>query len=376
MKEVKRMNRQMAIWLTAAALLAGGCEKKAPAQKETPRYPVRTIHPEKGTRHSTYRALGVIRPVRQVELVARVSGTLLERNFLGGEPVRQGQLLYRIDPAPFEIALRQAEAALDRAKARSDNAALEFGRIQKLYSEDISAATRFDQARAAKLESDAAVLAAEAELARARLNDSYTRIAAPFDGWIGPSRYDPGNYLHAPTPPLAELSDVSKVKVDFNVSDRYLVPRYAPGLMRGEPPRCRVTLRLPDGSKYPASGKITEWSNGFNPSTAALRLTAEFENPDRRLLPGMTVEVRMEAEQGEEVLLLPENALRQSQTLSFIYLAGKDNRVEMREVVPGETDEQGRATVSGLAAEDRVILPGNPLIRPGMEVTVLPEAAK
>ena len=186
------------IFTAAVLLLAAGCDHPAETPKSETPMPVRVLPVTSGNYRPSYEAVAQVKPFRTVDLVARISGFLQERPFREGSFVKKGELLYLIEPAQYRIAQENAQAQLDMMKARRDNAASEFGRIQQLYGEKIASPDRFDSAKAAKLEAEAAVLAAEAELRQAKLNYSYTRITAPFDGWIGLTSKDVGNYLQAP----------------------------------------------------------------------------------------------------------------------------------------------------------------------------------
>ncbi|MEI3006165.1 MAG: efflux RND transporter periplasmic adaptor subunit [Victivallales bacterium] len=216
------------------------------------------------------------KPLKSVNLVARVSGFLEQRNFIEGSYVKQGTLLYLIEQKPYEIALKKSPSSLGIAQARAENARLNFMRVSELYREKVAPPQKFDSARASKQEGDAELLGGEAQLAQAELNLSYTKITAPFNGWIGLSSYDVGNYISTPSRPLAQLMYIDSMRIEFNVSDSYLTPEMRSRLQDGKAPGLRVTLLEEDGSVYPHEGKITFWNNTINRQTATLQVQALF----------------------------------------------------------------------------------------------------
>ena len=253
------------IFTAAVLLLAAGCDRPAETPKSETPMPVRVLPVTSGNYRPSYEAVAQVKPFRTVDLVARISGFLQERPFREGSFVKKGELLYLIEPAQYRIAQENAQAQLDMMKARRDNAASEFGRIQQLYGEKIASPDRFDSAKAAKLEAEAAVLAAEAELRQAKLNYSYTRITAPFDGWIGLTSKDVGNYLQAPSGTLATLAQIDPVRVEFSVSDAFALPKLTAELQQGKAPELIVRVLQRDGTLYPEAGKSPSGRTGWIP---------------------------------------------------------------------------------------------------------------
>ena len=364
------------IFTAAVLLLAAGCDRPAETPKSETPMPVRVLPVTSGNYRPSYEAVAQVKPFRTVELVARVSGFLRERPFREGSFVKKGELLYLIEPAQYRIAQENAQAQLDMMKARRDNAASEFGRIQQLYGEKIASPDRFDSAKAAKLEAEAAVLAAEAELRQAKLNYSYTRITAPFDGWIGLTSKDVGNYLQAPSGTLATLAQIDPVRVEFSVSDAFALPKLTAELQQGKAPELIVRVLQRDGTLYPEAGKISFWENRMDPETASIRLQARFPNAARLLVPGEFVRVRLEDPATEPVALVDPAALHYNQTQTFVYVVGPDNRLAVRPVELGARLGNLFIAKSGLKPGDRAVAAGNPLLRPGVPVRVLGEATR
>lgn len=190
--------RTITLFLLLCLLTA--CEKKPEASNLSDlTLPVKTASVTEGIYYPSSQMIAQAKPLKSVNLVARVSGFLEQRNFIEGSYVKQGTLLYLIEQKPYEIALKKSRSSLGIAQARAENARLNFMRVSELYREKVAPPQKFDSARASKQEGDAELLGGEAQLAQAELNLSYTKITAPFNGWIGLSSYDVGNYISAPS---------------------------------------------------------------------------------------------------------------------------------------------------------------------------------
>ncbi len=354
-------------------LVLAGCREEKKNAETAPKFPVRVLRAKPGEFRPSCRAVGLVKPFASVALIARVDGTLLERNFEEGAFVAKGSVLYRIDPAQYRISVDSARANLALAEAKAENAKLEFQRIEQLYREKIATPNRYDSARASMLESAAAVAAAKASLAQAQLNLSYTEITAPFDGWIGYTAYDVGNYITAPSRPLTSLVELSPVRVEFSVPDHFVLEHLAPALRLGETPDCRVRVEpTPPGGRE-LTGVLTYWNNNFTLNSATLTVQSLLPNREKQLLPGQSVIVTLETNQAEPVLLLAESGVRRTQTAAYVYALDEKNRVTLRPVELGEAVGENWIVRSGIGPEDRVVAAGNPMIRPGMTVEVLPE---
>lgn len=321
-----------------------------------------------------HRIIANVKPYRQITLLSRVSGFLTERNFTEGSCVRKGTVLYRVERTPYELAVKRAEADLAQARARALDAELEYKRAKELYEAKIAPQKRYDNARASLQETAASVHAAEAALGNAELNRSYTEIVAPFDGWIGLTRTDVGNYLSAPSEPLAVLSDLEQVRVEFNVSDAYLTGTLRNDIGFGKNPDWNVMLRFQNGEAYPHLGKIRFWQNQIERDTATLTMQAVFPNKEHKLLPGQFVLVELENPVPQKVLLADRAALRSNQGREFVLVITPEQTVEFRPVETGETVGNNRIIRAGLKEGEQLALAGNALIRPGMKIRISPRS--
>ncbi len=357
----------------AVLFLLSGCKEQKAAAPSAPVF-VQTVDAETIEYRPRFTLMAELKPYRKLELIPRVSGFLVERNFREGEFVKAGTVLYRIQKESYELAVRQAEVA--KARANELNAQLEFDRAQKLYQENVAAPKRFDTARAGLQSAVARRKAAEAQLGQAKLDLGYTEISAPFDGLIGFTSTDVGNYIGTPSKPLAELVDVDRMRVEFNLSDRYLTERMVRDLINGQIPAWTVTLKLPDGSEYSHKGEIRFWSNQVNPSSATLRMQAVFPNPERSLIGGLYGTVTLTAPETVKAVQLDARALLHEVNGSFVYVVGVGDIVEFRPVLTGIENERSVILRKGLRGGEKVILAGNPRVRPGVRVTVAPEKAE
>ena len=356
--------RTITLFLLLCLLTA--CEKKPEASNLSDlTLPVKTASVTEGIYYPSSQMIAQAKPLKSVNLVARVSGFLEQRNFIEGSYVKQGTLLYLIEQKPYEIALKKSRSSLGIAQARAENARLNFMRVSELYREKVAPPQKFDSARASKQEGDAELLGGEAQLAQAELNLSYTKITAPFNGWIGLSAYDVGNYISAPSRPLAQLMYIDSMRIEFNVSDSYLTPEMRSRLQDGKAPGLRVTLLEEDGSVYPHEGKITFWNNTINRQTATLQVQALFPNPKRKLVTGMFVRIAVGPAEPRSGLLLPETAVMSDQAGEYVYVVGPDRRVSRRDLKTGYRDGGFLVVNSGLQAGEQVIVEGIQKVRPG-----------
>ncbi len=364
--------RTITLFLLLCLLTA--CEKKPEASNLSDlTLPVKTASVTEGIYYPSSQMIAQAKPLKSVNLVARVSGFLEQRNFIEGSYVKQGTLLYLIEQKPYEIALKKSRSSLGIAQARAENARLNFMRVSELYREKVAPPQKFDSARASKQEGDAELLGGEAQLAQAELNLSYTKITAPFNGWIGLSAYDVGNYVSAPSRPLAQLMYIDSMRIEFNVSDSYLTPEMRSRLQDGKAPGLRVTLLEEDGSVYPHEGKITFWNNTINRQTATLQVQALFPNREHRLMPGQFVRVRLTRKKPVKVILADKLSIRQDQTGHFVYVVGKDGRAELKRIRTGaDANEKQTIVTEGLAAGEKTIISGSPLLRQGTRVEAIP----
>ncbi len=370
----------MAGLLLLAAALAG-CEEgadQAAAQAQPEVSPTVTVAPV--VRREVEESLsfvGRVEAVDEVELRARIPGFLRERAFVEGQDVEVGDLLFRIEPEPYEAAVALAEANLESARARIPETARALERAEQLLSRGNISEASVDEARAAALQAEAAVRAREAELQQARINLSYTEIAAPIDGRMGRSAFTVGNLIGPDSGVLAELIALDPIYVTFAVSEGDVIEFRRQRLAGTSPAVADVVLELslPDGSSYEETGGIDFIDSRVDPATGTVPVRGVFPNNDRLLQPGAFVTVGVGTTTPTIAMTVPQAAVQQDQGGRFVLVVGEDNQVETRRIETGSKQGTDWVVQSGLDEGDMVIVEGLQRIRPGVAVNPVPTAA-
>jgi RND family efflux transporter MFP subunit len=320
---------------------------------------------------------GRFQAVQMVEVRPRVSGFIDKIHFKDGENVKAGALLFTIDPRPFELALESAKAEVARANAQVELAATEVERARPLVRSGAVTERDFDQ-RAANLSvARAALQAAEAATKNAELNLEWTKVTAPIDGRISDRKVDAGNLVNGgsgTTTLLATIVTVDPIHFLFEVSEAdYL--RYTRLAENGQRASSRntgnpVRIRLSDEAAFTHMGNMDFVDNALNARSGTMRGRAVVENKTGLMQPGLFA--RMQLFGGEvDALLVPDAAVVSDQARKIVFTVGDDGVVKPKPVTLGAVDGGLRMVLSGLAAEDRVVIDGiaNPMVRPGAKVT-------
>jgi len=321
-------------------------------------------------------------PYRIAEVRARVDGIVLERNFEQGSDVKEGQLLFRIDPAPYEAALASARAALARARANVESSRLLAERYRELLEARAVSKQEYDNATAAWKAAEADVAAARAAVQAATINLGYTRVTAPISGRIGIAEVTEGAFVRqAEGTKMAVVQQLDPIYVDVTQPTTEVL-RMRRELEKGELVRAgegaaRVELVLEDGTAYEHEGTLEVTDVTVNPSTGSITLRALFPNPDGELLPGMFVRARLAQGVRPEAMLVPQIALRRdAQGRATVLVVGADGKVEVRAVEAPRAIGNRWMITSGLKAGEQVIVEGLQKVRPGMQVSVVPAGAQ
>lgn len=317
---------------------------------------------------------GRIVPTRIAEVRPRVSGIVLERVFEQGSYVNQGDVLYRIDPATFEVQVASAEANLASAKAGQLQARQEADRQNALRDRNVSSQQSLDNAAGALAQANANVAAAEANLAGARLNLEYTEVRAPISGRIGRALITEGALVSANgAESLATIQQFDPVYADFTQSSRELVNLRRSlengTLVSAGEDAASVTLVLDDGSQYPHKGRLLFQESAVDASTGQVTMRAELPNPDGDLLPGLYVRVLIEQAVDQDAITIPQQSLlRDAGGNSQVYVVKDDNTVELRPVQVARSLNDRYVIANGLEAGDKVVVEGFQKIGPGAPV--------
>jgi len=319
--------------------------------------------------------LGQFAPVSQVELRAQVGGTLTSIRFKDGDIVRKGDLLFVIDPVPYQIKVAQAQAELDAANARLNLATTELARARELKSIDAGSVQNVDQKVAERAAAQAAVNGASAMLRDARFDLDRTRVTAPFTGRIGSHLVSTGNLVAgsraatSPTTLLTTLVSIDPIWINFDMSEaEYATFKKAQAAQSG-PLRNTVELAVAGGDAFTRTGTLNFIDNALDRSSGTIRARATVPNADFTLTPGGFARVRLAVASSTRVLLVPDAAVIADQADHSVLTLGKDNVVTPKLVEIGELRGGLRVIRSGLAPSDRVIIDGIPTARPGSPVT-------
>lgn len=338
-----------------------------PPSVETAIATMRIINPPR-------RFIGHVESIEATDLRAQISGTITEVAFKEGAMVKEGDLLYQIDPEIYEARVAQAKAALDRAKAASVNADRYYARVEKVDKRSVTEA-EIDKAYADMLEARAAIAQCEADLKNAEINLGYTRITAPISGRIGASLLKKGDYVSPTMPSLARIVQMDPVRVVFSLTDKeYLEATRkleAAGKDANPDEHIRAELMLADGTVYEHVGRVDFTSNEMSKDTASVAVRYAFDNPNQVLLANAYVTVLLSNAKPQEALSIPSTALLSNAQGTYVYIVNAQNMPEPRPVVIGKDMQGYTAIVSGLQPGDQVITEGVVNVRPGMPVTVI-----
>jgi len=321
---------------------------------------------------------GRIAPTHIAEVRPRVSGLIVERVFEQGAIVQQGDVLYKIDPAPFQVQVNSARATLTRALAAQEQAKRTADRQQELQSRKVASAQTRDDAVAALAQADADVAIARAGLAAAELDLHYTSVKAPISGWIGRALITEGALVTSTsTESLAVIRQLDPVYADFTQSAKEL-RELRKAMKNGEMSvssdgAATVHLLYDDGVAYPETGRLLLQESTVDSNTGQITLRGEFLNPDSALLPGMYVRIRIEQGIRHNAVAVPQQAIqRDTAGKARLYVVKQDGTLELRQVELGETTGNRWVVESGLAVGEQVVVEGFQKIRPGAKVTPQP----
>jgi multidrug efflux system membrane fusion protein len=312
---------------------------------------------------------GRLEAVNRVQLRPRVAGAIQSANFTEGALVKAGDVLFKIDPAPYAAEVDKAQAQLEAAKARAVFTAGELERGQQLVGNNIVTRRDFDQRDNAHHEAIANVKAAEATLQTAKLNLDYTEVRAPVDGRVGKIEVTVGNLVAAGTssPVLTSLVSVNPIYASFD-ADEDVVLRALRSIAdasgkRGNLDQIPVEMSTSGGETV--KGYIQLIDNQVNGQSGTIRVRATFGNDDGRLIPGQFARVRMGQPQKQSLVMVDERAIGTDQDKKFVMVVGADNRALYRSITLGGIVDGLRIVTSGLQSGDRVVVNGLQRVRPG-----------
>ncbi|RKQ73452.1 membrane fusion protein (multidrug efflux system) [Oceanibaculum indicum] len=322
----------------------------------------------------SYEYAGRVTGSREVEVRARVSGILMERTYTEGEKVKQGDLLFLIDPAPYEAALAQAEAMLQQQQASLAQAEREWKRISSLFERNAVSARERDSALSTLELAKATVAGARAELRTARINLDYTRVEAPISGVTSLEAVSEGSLVGTgqDSSLLTRISQLDPVYVNFAVPDAESLQlrnmRESGALTQPADGRLRVDLRLSDGSIVADAGYVDFTDSTIDPNTGTIRNRAVVANPGSDLMPGQFVRVMVNGMVLRDAVTVPQAAVLQGPQGMMVYVVDGENTATPRPIKIGRAIEDSWLVRDGLKTGDRVIVEGVIKVRPGQKV--------
>ncbi|NKF21357.1 efflux RND transporter periplasmic adaptor subunit [Solimonas marina] len=365
--------------LVLAAAGMSGCESNAnaAATPPAPQVTVRAAVQQNIVDWDTY--TGRFAATQRVELRPRVAGYIDRVAFDEGSVVKQGQLLFQIDPRPFQARLDQAKAELARAQSQQELAKTEAARAENLLKVHAISREEYDS-RASNLgQTTASLRAAQAAVESAALDLSFTRVTAPIGGRVSRAEVTAGNYVSAGQTILTSVVSVDPIYVYFDGDERSYL-KYAAQASRGERPSERdhalpVFVGLADENGFPHAGRIDFLDNALDPQTGTIRARAVLPNPDGRFTPGLFARVQLLGSGRHEATLLDERAIGTDQSKKFVYVVDDQNKVQYRAVTLGSEHGGLRVVTSGVKPGERVIVAGLQRVRPGVVVATTEEPA-
>ena len=310
---------------------------------------------------------------KETEVRARVGGILLKRNYVEGSAVKEGDILFEIDPDQYQVALDRAEANMAQVEANLKNAEIDWARKEKLAKDRIVSEKALDDARAALDSYKASYMQAKAEVNAAKLNLDYTKVKAPISGITSMEAQSEGSLIGA-NGMLTTITQLDPIYVIFSASENEILSlsnMVERGLIRNPYNKSEIfaLVKFSDGSTYNKEGKINFINPSIDESTGTIKLRAVFENPEQRLRPGQFLRLAMEGLTRINALLVPQEAVMQSGAGSYVYRINAEGKVESVNVRTGLVAPDGSWIIDeGLSPGDIVVTTGLMKIRPGMSV--------
>ncbi|WP_316398331.1 efflux RND transporter periplasmic adaptor subunit [Bradyrhizobium sp. 33ap4] len=318
-------------------------------------------------------ATGNTAPIQTVDLVARVQGFLQAINYQDGSFVKAGTTLFTIEPETYKLKLEQAQAAEVGAQATLKQAELDFKRQTDLVQRQAVSQATLDTSTSTRDNAQASLQQAQVNTRIAAVNYGYTNVAAPFDGIVSNHLVSIGELVGVTSPTqLATIVQLDPIYVNFNVNEqdvqRVRDEARRRGLSVNELRQLPVEVGLQTETGYPHKGKLDYISPTLNQSTGTLAVRGVFANPDRTLLPGFYVRVRVPFDKQDNALLVPDVAIGSDQAGRYVLVVNAENVVEQRKVTTGPLDEGLRVIESGLKPDDRIVTAGLLRAIPGQKV--------
>ena len=354
--------------LAALLLLAAGCSNKEAVQAAKPMAaaPVRVATVASRTMPVELQAIGNVEAISTVSIKAQISGQLLRVHFKEGDFVKKGQLLFTIDRAPFEAALRQAEGTLAKDEAQALNSKLDAERYQGLGKQGVVSKQQVDAAGAAANAMAATVAADKAAVETAKINLEYTSIYSPINGRTGSVGVKEGNLVKAnDVPILVTINQIEPICVSFSIPEQQLAE-----LKQYSNTKSLKVDAAPQGSTQHFQGRLTFIDNSVDLTTGTIKLKATFDNAAHALWPGQFADVNLTLKSQPNAVVVPTAALQTSQNGTYVYLVEQDLTAKQQPVKVGWNVGEDTVIASGLQPGQRVVTDGQLRLTPGAKVDI------
>jgi multidrug efflux system membrane fusion protein len=364
-----RVRRAVLVMVVLAAI---GCSAARP-NTATPPVPVVAATVVAKDVPLRIEAVGSVEAVETVSVKPQVGGVITGVHFREGMDVKRGDLLFTLDPRPYEAVLHQAESSLDRDEATARDAQANAERGAALFEQGILSKEQHDQLRFSAEAATAAANADRAAAEKARLDLEFTTIRSPIDGRTGSILLHEGNLVKAiDGGPLVVIKRLNPVRVSFAIPERRLAD------VRGarSSHALAVEALVPGDEGRPVSGALTFVDNAVDDTTGTIKLKGTFPNADGRLWPGLFVKVRLTLSTLRGALVIPSQAIQEGRSGSLVFVVGKDGTVDARPVVTGGESDGATVVETGLSAGETVVTDGQLRLVPGARVAVKPASAE
>ncbi|WP_448550187.1 efflux RND transporter periplasmic adaptor subunit [Thalassotalea fusca] len=306
---------------------------------------------------------------KEVALVARVEGELIQREFDEGSVVQQQQLLLKIDPSVYQASLDSAKADLSSREAAAKTAERDLKRGQDVFKDGYLSQADLDKLLSNEQQAQAAVKVAQAALEKAQLNLGYTEIKAPFSGQIGRVNYSVGNVVGPNSGPLATLTAIDPIYVNFQVKEADFISYQQKHTGITDPSQVPIDLKLllPNNTEYGLNGRLDFADTKIEQGMGTIQMRAVFDNPNKLILPGLFVTLIIESKDKRELPLIPQAAVQENQQGKFVLVVA-DNKVVQRQVKLGRRINAMWVVESGVNVGEQIIIEGLQKVRAGGEV--------